>query len=243
MISLTSPTTLDSALSPPEGGLAGGLASVSALVRVVRNTIRVRRAAPNGRGGGGGLGAGAVEGRGQVRGVGAGVVEEDGGELARGQRVEGRRVAGVVADVGGAAGGGVGVVAERFGRASGFRTPKVESTGSGGGFKLFCEGVGSDYPDISNSSRPIMDSEFRNCVDNGVGDVIGLHHSPITDFAIGKGPGDRAHDDGSAIEEGLHVRARGRVRPHPVMHRRFFLIMAGFPHFGFTIHPQWIFAV
>lgn len=64
------------------------------------------------------------------------------------------------------------VVAERFGRGSGFRTPKVESTGSGGGFKLFCEGIGSDYPDISNSSRPIIDSEFRNCVENGVSDVI-----------------------------------------------------------------------
>jgi hypothetical protein len=52
---------VDSALSPPEGGLAGGLASVSALVRVVRNTIRVRRAAPNARGVGGGLGAGVAK--------------------------------------------------------------------------------------------------------------------------------------------------------------------------------------
>jgi len=64
------------------------------------------------------------------------------------------------------------VVAERFGRGSGFRTPKVESTGSGGGFKLFCDGIGSDYPDISNSSRPILDSEFRSCAANGVGEVI-----------------------------------------------------------------------
>ena len=42
------------------------------------------------------------------------------------------------------------VVAERFGRATEFKTPKVESTGSGGGLKLFCDGVGVDYPDITN---------------------------------------------------------------------------------------------
>ncbi|MDH3441643.1 MAG: substrate-binding domain-containing protein, partial [Gammaproteobacteria bacterium] len=42
------------------------------------------------------------------------------------------------------------VVAERFGRGSEFKTPKVESTGSGGGLKLFCDGIGVDYPDIAN---------------------------------------------------------------------------------------------
>ena len=47
------------------------------------------------------------------------------------------------------------VVAERFGRSSEFKTPKVESTGSGGGLKLFCDGVGVDYPDVTNSSRAI----------------------------------------------------------------------------------------
>ena len=64
------------------------------------------------------------------------------------------------------------VVAERFGRGSDFKTPKVESTGSGGGLKLFCDGVGVDYPDIANSSRAIKASEVATCAGNGVEDII-----------------------------------------------------------------------
>ncbi len=64
------------------------------------------------------------------------------------------------------------VVAERFGRGSEFKTPKVESTGSGGGLKLFCDGVGVDYPDISNSSRAIKQSEIDRCSSNGVSEII-----------------------------------------------------------------------
>jgi phosphate transport system substrate-binding protein len=64
------------------------------------------------------------------------------------------------------------VVAERFGRSSDFKTPKIESTGSGGGFKLFCDGVGVDYPDITNSSRAIKQSEFDACAENGVTEII-----------------------------------------------------------------------
>jgi phosphate transport system substrate-binding protein len=64
------------------------------------------------------------------------------------------------------------VVAERFGRSSNFKTPKVESTGSGGGFKLFCDGVGVDYPDITNASRAIKQSEIDTCAKNGVTEII-----------------------------------------------------------------------
>ena len=64
------------------------------------------------------------------------------------------------------------VVAERFGRGSKSRTPKVESTGSGGGLKLFCDGIGADYPDIANSSRAIKKSEIDNCAKNGVSEII-----------------------------------------------------------------------
>ena len=64
------------------------------------------------------------------------------------------------------------VVAERFGRGSEFKTPKVESTGSGGGIKLFCDGVGVDFPDIANSSRAIKESEIEACAANGVDEVI-----------------------------------------------------------------------
>ena len=64
------------------------------------------------------------------------------------------------------------VVAERFGRGSEFKTPKVESTGSGGGIKLFCSGVGVDHPDVANSSRAIKQSEMDTCAKNGVTEVI-----------------------------------------------------------------------
>ena len=59
-------------------------------------------------------------------------------------------------------------VAERFGRKTNFRTPVVESTGSGGGFKLFCAGIGERFPDITNASRRIKRSEFETCKSNGV---------------------------------------------------------------------------
>ena len=64
------------------------------------------------------------------------------------------------------------VVAEQFGRTTNFRTPTVESTGSGGGLKLFCAGVGVQYPDIANASRRIRESELRDCASNGVDEVI-----------------------------------------------------------------------
>ena len=53
------------------------------------------------------------------------------------------------------------VVAERFGRRSQFKTPKVEATGSGGGFKLFCNGIGVSYPDVTNSSRRVKASALE----------------------------------------------------------------------------------
>ncbi len=64
------------------------------------------------------------------------------------------------------------VVAERFGKSSDFKAPKVESTGSGGGLKLFCKGVGEANPDVTNASRRIKQSEFEKCQKNGVTDII-----------------------------------------------------------------------
>ncbi len=63
-------------------------------------------------------------------------------------------------------------VAEQFGRASQFKTPKVESTGTGGGMKLFCAGVGVQHPDFTNASRRIKASEFADCAKNGVNDIV-----------------------------------------------------------------------
>ncbi len=65
-------------------------------------------------------------------------------------------------------------VAEQFGRAGSFKTPVVESTGTGGGFKLFCAGVGPDHPDVSNASRAIKKSEYETCQKNGVTDIVEL---------------------------------------------------------------------
>lgn len=59
-------------------------------------------------------------------------------------------------------------VAEQFGRSTTFKTPIVESTGSGGGLKLFCSGVGVDHPDIANASRRIKATEIKLCAENGV---------------------------------------------------------------------------
>jgi phosphate transport system substrate-binding protein len=62
-------------------------------------------------------------------------------------------------------------VAEQFGKTTDFKTPVVESTGSGGGLKLFCAGVGVEHPDITNASRRIKSSEVEKCAANGVTDV------------------------------------------------------------------------
>lgn len=63
------------------------------------------------------------------------------------------------------------VAAEEFGRSGQFKTPIIESTGTGGGFKLFCEGVGEQTTDLANASRPIKQSEREQCTNNGVKDI------------------------------------------------------------------------
>ena len=63
------------------------------------------------------------------------------------------------------------VVAEQFGKTTKFKTPVIESTGSGGGFKLFCSGVGIEHPDITNASRRVKKSEIESCAKNGVNDI------------------------------------------------------------------------
>ena len=65
-------------------------------------------------------------------------------------------------------------VAEQFGKASGTKTPVVESTGTGGGMKLFCAGIGETHPDATNASRAMKKSEFEDCQKNGVKDIVEL---------------------------------------------------------------------
>jgi phosphate transport system substrate-binding protein len=86
-------------------------------------------------------------------------------------------------------------VAEAFGKTNG-KTPVVESTGTGGGMKLFCAGVGEDSPDFTNASRPMKKSEFEDCAKNGVTDIVEIkvgfdglslaHAKEAKDFALSK---------------------------------------------------------
>ena len=63
------------------------------------------------------------------------------------------------------------VVAEKFGISTKFKTPVVESTGSGGGLKIFCQGIGPRYVDITNASRRIKGKEIKKCAENGITDI------------------------------------------------------------------------
>ncbi|WP_309644950.1 substrate-binding domain-containing protein [Phenylobacterium sp.] len=63
-------------------------------------------------------------------------------------------------------------VAENVAKSGGGKAAKVESLGTGGGFKLFCSGTGAAYPDIANASRQIKKSEFEQCAANGVTDIV-----------------------------------------------------------------------
>ena len=67
------------------------------------------------------------------------------------------------------------IVAEKFGQA-GNKTPVIESTGTGGGMKLFCAGIGTKHPDITNASRAIKSKEKALCAKNGI--------TPV-EFAVG----------------------------------------------------------
>ena len=63
-------------------------------------------------------------------------------------------------------------VAEQFGKSGAGKAPVVESTGTGGGMKLFCAGVGEATPDMTNASRPMKKAEFEDCQKNGVTEII-----------------------------------------------------------------------
>ncbi len=73
-------------------------------------------------------------------------------------------------------------VAETFANETGNPAPVLESTGSGGGMKIFCEGVGTDYVDVTNASRAMKPSEFELCLENGVVEEDG---TGITEVLIG----------------------------------------------------------
>lgn len=63
-------------------------------------------------------------------------------------------------------------VAEAFSKDGKFKSPVIESTGTGAGMKLFCAGVGTANPDIENASRRMKASEYADCAKNGVKDIV-----------------------------------------------------------------------
>ena len=82
-------------------------------------------------------------------------------------------------------------VGETFAEATGNKTPKIDSTGTGGGFERFCQGVGGDTPDIANASRRMKKKEFDTCAANGVKDIVEIQIG-IDGIALGeasRGPG------------------------------------------------------
>ena len=81
-------------------------------------------------------------------------------------------------------------VAEDFGKKTGKKAPVVESTGTGGGMKIFCQGVGEANPDITGASRAMKKSEWELCSKNGVNDItevqIGYDGLSIAQSKTGK---------------------------------------------------------
>ncbi len=62
-------------------------------------------------------------------------------------------------------------VAEEFAGKTGLKSPVVESTGTGGGMKIFCDGVGEAFPDVTGASRAMKQSEWDLCQTNGVTEI------------------------------------------------------------------------
>jgi len=107
-------------------------------------------------------------------------------------------------------------VAEHFGKGGKFKTPVVESTGTGGGFKLFCTGAGVDTPDINDASRPMTDAEKATCAAAGV--------TAVSEFRVGydgivvastKGAGFDLTRDQLYLAVAKTVAVGGKLVPNP----------------------------
>ena len=111
------------------------------------------------------------------------------------------------------------VVAETFGKKTKFKTPKIESTGSGGGFKLFCSGNGIDTPDITNASRRIKSSEVESCAQNGVESItevqVGFDGIAIANAKDGKTFNLSRKDIFMALAKDVPTDKDGELVPNP----------------------------
>jgi len=101
------------------------------------------------------------------------------------------------------------VVAEKHGQ-KGFRTPIVESTGTGGGMKLFCAGIGPTHPDFTNASRAIKKSERELCAKNGITDIIEI---PVGNDGIAFAQNNSAKSINVTVEELWQAMAENGSKP------------------------------
>jgi phosphate transport system substrate-binding protein len=109
-------------------------------------------------------------------------------------------------------------VAEQFGKTTKFKTPIVESTGSGGGLKLFCAGVGVDHPDITNASRRIKDSEIEVCRANGATPVeVRVGYDGIVLANAKSGPDVAITREQIFLALAKDVVVDGQIVPNPYM--------------------------
>ena len=107
--------------------------------------------------------------------------------------------------------------AEQFSHGSHFRTPIVESTGTGGGFKVFCAGVGDGFPDIATASRPIKDSERKQCAAHSVGEVseFSLGYDGIVFASAQQAPALALTKRSIFLAIAKHVPQNGALVPNP----------------------------
>lgn len=111
--------------------------------------------------------------------------------------------------------------AEQFSARGRFKTPRIESTGTGGGFSIFCRGVGLGLPDIANASRKIKKSEYEACVKSGVTEIteikIGYDGIVIASAKGSKSVPLTKYEVYQALAKELYAPAQGKFIPNPNM--------------------------
>ena len=109
------------------------------------------------------------------------------------------------------------VVAEKFGISSSFKTPVVESTGSGGGLKIFCQGIGPTHVDITNASRRIKSKEVKKCSENGITEIteVKVGYDGIVIANAKSSPQMKLERKHIWLALGKNVMVNGAIVPNP----------------------------
>ena len=109
------------------------------------------------------------------------------------------------------------VVAEKFGISSKFKTPVVESTGSGGGLKIFCQGIGPTHVDITNASRRIKSKEVKKCSENGITEIteVKVGYDGIVIANAKSSPQMKLERKHIWLALGKNVMVNGAIVPNP----------------------------